>query len=184
MNEQIITLRKGANSWVATWHGDAAREIEQLFGAATIPTPFTVEAEAETVRAAIAQKNPGYNVVIESVELPGRPRLTHEQWTDRKAEQAREALARATGNQSTMNYAAIFEGFAAMGIAEADITPRENVFTFNAWRAKGRFVRKGEHGVKCVTWVTKTSTSETGEPEARRFCTNTTVFHVSQTEAF
>jgi hypothetical protein len=41
-----------------------------------------------------------------------------------------EALANARSGQSVMNYAAIFEGFMAIGIAEADIKPRENMLTF------------------------------------------------------
>src|SRR5260370_1442669 len=38
-----------------------------------------------------------------------------------------EALGRAVGNQSTMNYGAIFQGFMEKGIPESDILPRENV---------------------------------------------------------
>ena len=44
---------------------------------------------------------------------------------------ASEALDRATTNQSLTNYPPIYEGFMAKGIAEAEIKPRENVFTFN-----------------------------------------------------
>src|SRR5580765_43818 len=64
-----------------------------------------------------------------------------------------EALGRAVGNQSTMNYGAIFQGFMEKGIPESDILPRENVFTYHAWRALGRQVRRGEHGVKIATFV-------------------------------
>ena len=35
----------------------------------------------------------------------------------------------------------------------SDILPRENVFTYHAWRALGRQVRRGEHGVKVTTWI-------------------------------
>jgi hypothetical protein len=52
-----------------------------------------------------------------------------------------------------MNYSAIFQGFMAKGIAETDIKPRENVFTFHAWKALGRSVKRGEHGVKVVTFI-------------------------------
>jgi hypothetical protein len=48
-----------------------------------------------------------------------------------------EALDRAQQGQALTNYPAICEGFIAKGIAEADIKPRENVFTFNAWKAPG-----------------------------------------------
>ena len=62
-----------------------------------------------------------------------------------------EALARAVQSPSMANYPAIFAGFTAKGIAEADIKPRENVFSFHAWKALGRQVRKGEHGVRIAT---------------------------------
>ena len=82
------------------------------------------------------------------------------------------------------NYAPIFEGFIAIGIPEADIRPRENVFTFHAWKALNRHVRKGEHGVRITTWVPITKRNlETGETEETgRMPHYTTVFHVSQTD--
>src|SRR5881392_2223709 len=101
-----------------------------------------------------------------------------------------DALGRAIGNQSTMNYGAIFQGFMEKGIPESDILPRENVFTYHAWRALGRQVRRGEHGVKVTTFVpmdkkTGETDPETGEekktPIGRRAWT-ATVFHVSQTD--
>jgi hypothetical protein len=94
-----------------------------------------------------------------------------------------EALSRATGNQSLSNWPAIFAGFTAKGITEADIRPRENVFTYHAWRALGRQVRRGEHGVKIVTFVPKGDTGNpdaTGKPKRRPWCA--TVFHISQTD--
>ena len=66
---------------------------------------------------------------------------------------AAEALQRAATGPSLANYPAIYAGFMAKGIAEDDIKPRENVFTFNAWRALGRTVKKGEHGVKIATCI-------------------------------
>jgi hypothetical protein len=91
-----------------------------------------------------------------------------------------EALQRAQSGQSFANYAPIFEGFLRMGIVEAEIRPRENVFTYNAWRALGRQVRKGQHGVKCLTFI-NTVDKQTGESRRRPW--HTTVFHVSQTDA-
>jgi len=104
-----------------------------------------------------------------------------------RADLQRESLNRAVSGQSLANYPAIFEGFEAMGIPADDIKPRENVFTFNAWKALGRSVKKGEHGVKVVTWVTaKGERVEATEAQAAaggfRFPKTTTVFHVSQTE--
>ena len=58
-----------------------------------------------------------------------------------------EALSRAAQGQSFANWPAIFAGFTAKGIPETEIKPRENIFTYHAWRALGRQVRRGEHGV-------------------------------------
>ena len=95
-----------------------------------------------------------------------------------------EALHNATTQTSMRNYPDIFDGFLAMGIDESDIKPRENIFTFNAWKAKGRIVSKGEHGVRIITYVAMSKTDEdTGEVSNFRHPRKTTVFHVSQTEA-
>jgi antirestriction protein ArdC len=84
------------------------------------------------------------------------------------------------------NYPAIFTGFMAKGIPEADIRPRDNVFTYEAWRALGRQVRKGEHGVKVCTFIecgkveVDDKTGKETQPYRRPW--TTTVFHLSQTE--
>lgn len=97
-----------------------------------------------------------------------------------------EALSRAQSGQSVGNYAAIFEGFAAKGIAEAEIQPRVNILTFMAWKALGRSVCKGEHGVKVHTYVPMKDRADPDDPEAPRETTSrprvTTVFHISQTK--
>jgi antirestriction protein ArdC len=72
----------------------------------------------------------------------------------------------------------------AKGIPEADIKPRENVFTFNAWKALGRSVKRGEHGVKVVTFIECTGVERdpvSGEEKqvSYRRPHTTTVFHVS-----
>ena len=96
-----------------------------------------------------------------------------------------ESLKRAVSGQSVTNFPAIFQGFAAKGIPESEIKPRENVFTFDAWKALGRVVRRGEHGVKVTTFVeskSKEIDEDTGERKTFRRPWTTTVFHVSQTE--
>lgn len=95
-----------------------------------------------------------------------------------KSEHAQEALHRAVANQSMANFLPIIEGFKDKGIALEDIIPRENVFTFHAWKALGRVVKKGEHGVKVVTFV---RTEKDGKPAS--YPKTTTVFHISQTES-
>ena len=112
-----------------------------------------------------------------------------------KEEMQQEALSRAIGGQALTNWPAIIHGFAAKGIPESDIRPRENVFTYHAWRALGRQVRRGEHGVKVVTFVPSSgrdrtdgqdeSDTERERPAKRRGGSrpwSATVFHVSQTD--
>jgi hypothetical protein len=105
-----------------------------------------------------------------------------------RAAMQQEALNNATMNDSTFNYGAIMSGFMAKGIPESDIIPRVNVFTFNAWKAKGRSVKKrpddvapGSYGVKVVTWV-PVKDRDTGEVTGRS-PREATVFHISQTES-
>ncbi|MDE9544185.1 DUF3560 domain-containing protein [Xenorhabdus bovienii] len=100
-----------------------------------------------------------------------------------KHELAIEALNRAENNHSETNYDAIFAGFMDMGIREEDIEPRVNVFTFRAWKAKDRVVKKGEKGVKVITYILvdkkEENLEETKKVKVKR---QTTVFHISQTK--
>jgi hypothetical protein len=108
-----------------------------------------------------------------------------------REEMQQEALDRATNGQTLSNWPAIFAGFMAKGIPESEIKPRENVLTYHAWRALGRQVRRGEHGVKVCTFVAcegkrDEQTGDEAEPNKanrgyRRPWT-ATVFHFSQTD--
>ncbi len=101
-------------------------------------------------------------------------------------ETRREALSRAVSGKTLSNYPAIFQGFIAKGIPEPEIRPRENVFTFQAWKALGRHVRRGEHGVRVLTFIETASNEidkDTGEPKIVRRPWSSTVFHISQTDA-
>src|SRR5260370_41657712 len=107
-----------------------------------------------------------------------------------------EALTRAASGQSFANWPAIIAGFMAKGIAESDIRPRENVFTYQAWRAPHLPAQRGEHGVKVVTFVSTDrgdaapADGESKEADAtpsKRKLTGrrpwtATVFHISQTD--
>ena len=101
----------------------------------------------------------------------------------RKVQQ--DALTRAVSGATWSNYPAIFAGFMERGLPESEIKPRENVFTFEAWKALGRHVRRGEHGVRVQTWIPipPKVDEQTGEtkPGGRRPKT-AVVFHVSQTD--
>ena len=96
--------------------------------------------------------------------------------TATKSEAQQEALGRAVNGQPNGNYFLIIDGFCSRGIAVSDIRPRENVFTYKAWQALNRQVRKGEGGVRVQTWIENKKTG-------KRFPKATTVFHVSQTDA-
>ena len=103
-------------------------------------------------------------------------------------EQQRAALGRARDNTSGGNYPAIYSGFIAKGLIEADIQPRVNIFTYAAWQALGRQVRKGERGVHIVTYIPVTRKERdkiTGLIERVKGTKmkNATVFHESQTDA-
>lgn len=103
--------------------------------------------------------------------------------TESKIKMAKESLERAVNNQSEANYETIINGFMEMGISESDIIPRVNVFTFNAWKALGRVVKKGEKGVRVVTCIPCTKKDEeTGEEIKVTKKTSTTVFHITQTQ--
>lgn len=103
--------------------------------------------------------------------------------TESKIKMANESLERAVNNQSEANYETIINGFMEMGISESDIIPRVNVFTFNAWKALGRVVKKGEKGVRVVTWIPCTKKDEeTGEEIKVTKKKSTTVFHIIQTQ--
>ena len=101
-----------------------------------------------------------------------------------------EALSRATNPIGSLtNYPSIISGFTAKGIPEADILPRRNVFTYEAWRALGRQVRRGEHGVRVITYVPTTTKTGEIDPETGEEKTiggkrpwTATVFHISQTD--
>lgn len=100
-----------------------------------------------------------------------------------REEIAEKALRNAVTNDSIANYGPIIAGFMDKGINAEDITPRVNVFTFHAWRALGRTVRKGERGVRVGSWIECTKKDkETGEEAAVKRSIATTVFHISQTD--
>ena len=66
------------------------------------------------------------------------------------------------------------------GIPEDQIHPRVNVFTYDAWKAKGRQVRRGEKGVSIVSWITMSSKNDKDKTFKRP--RKTSVFHISQTD--
>lgn len=97
-----------------------------------------------------------------------------------------EALDRARHCRGRENIARVYSAFLERGIGEADIQPGENVLTYRAWKALGRFVCKGEHGVRLVTYIEcDRKVERDGKERIERvtFPKCTFVFHVSQTKA-
>ena len=97
-----------------------------------------------------------------------------------KTEYQQDALNRARGNTSALNYDAIYRGMTAKGIPSGEIIPRENVLTLPAWNALNRKVKKGETGVKVTSWIRYTD--KLGQEQVRP--TSGTVFHITQTEEY
>jgi len=93
-------------------------------------------------------------------------------------EYAQIALERATSSNSSMNYGLIMAGFQSKGINAEDIHPRINILTLHAWNAKGRRVKKGETGIKILTWVNMKAQDGTEYKRPK----NVSVFHISQTQ--
>lgn len=94
-----------------------------------------------------------------------------------KTETPAEALARIESGFSQNDIVSIYY-FAACGVAPDAITPRENVLTFKAWKAKNRSVAKGAKGLPITVWVPGKANEDGKRPMYPR---TTRVFHVSQT---
>lgn len=59
-----IQLFPTPQAWMARFIGPHAEGVIDAFGCDVIPTPFTAKANAETVRRAIANRNPGVDVDV------------------------------------------------------------------------------------------------------------------------
>lgn len=105
-----------------------------------------------------------------------------------------DALARIEAGYSA-NDEAVVIAFAAAGLDPADIDPRHNVLTFNAWKAKGRQVAKGATSVRVTVWIPVGKSdgpatpladgqpAENGGRRSRLRPTTARLFHESQTIA-
>ena len=113
--------------------------------------------------------------------ITSSPELTKTSAT--RSQHQTEALDRAQSGKFCANDVIVIQAFCDRGIPANDITPRVNVLTFNAWRALGRTVRKGQHGVRLTTMIPCTKKdAETGEKSASFMRPwQTTVFHITQT---
>jgi len=105
----------------------------------------------------------------------------HRQKLPRAERQALQmaALERAQDGRECANDLLIIAAYAARGI---DAHPRVDVFTFAAWKALHRHVRKNEHGVHVATYAHREEVKSDGTIEEHSFPTSAVVFHLSQTD--
>ena len=117
---------------------------------------------------------------MEATKTSTRTRY-HRQRLPRAAREALQmaALARAQDGKTCANDLLIIAAYAARGI---DAHPRVDVFTFAAWKALHRHVRKNEHGVHIASYARHEEVKPDGTTEERSFPTPAVVFHVSQTD--
>ncbi len=113
---------------------------------------------------------------MQTATKPRKPRLSDSE----RAEMQRASLSRATSGCSLTNDLAVIAAFAARGIVA---TPRVDVFTFNAWKALGRSVMKGEKSVRVTTWIPVQRKATDGTKKDSGMIPRTAcVFHISQTQ--
>ena len=88
-----------------------------------------------------------------------------------------KTIDRARSNQGSANNLLVISHFKNLGLE--DVQPRINVFTYNAWLALGRKVKKGEKGCR----ITVFCDDYDNDPEtSKRRIYSTTLFHITQTE--
>lgn len=110
-------------------------------------------------------------------DRPRRRRLTPEE----REQMQRAALERARAPRFGPNLGIVLAECARRGFLDPPPVPGRTVLTFNAWRALGRTVRRGEHGIRIPVVIPTAHDPETGEP-GRRIIKTAAVFHVSQTD--
>lgn len=106
---------------------------------------------------------------------PNHPRLD----TAERAAMQAAALERARDGKMCANDLFIIAAYGARGI---DAHPRVDVFTYNAWRALHRHVRKGEHGIRVTTYTHTETLNPDGTTNEQMFPVCAVVFHLSQTD--
>lgn len=64
LNKNIITLSRHCNTWIATFSGPHAKEVQRAFNSVVIPTAWTTDTGALTVAKAIEERNPDCLVLV------------------------------------------------------------------------------------------------------------------------
>ncbi len=109
------------------------------------------------------------------------PRSRRRMTPEERQQMQQESLLRArTCKDHGPNIAIIMDECARRGYT--NVRPGENVLTFNAWKALGRKVKKGEKGIKIPVYFSRSTADQADEDSSRTIRTNAHVFHESQTE--
>lgn len=117
---------------------------------------------------------------METTQMSTRTRY-HRQRLSRAQREALQtaALERAQGGKTCGNDLLVIAAFAARGI---DAHPRVDVFTFAAWKALHRHVRRNEHGVHVASYARRQEVKPDGTTAEHSFPTSAVVFHITQTD--
>src|SRR5713226_6351951 len=82
------------------------------------------------------------------------------------ADAVRKEIAQRYGEKEAVNY-----------------DPRKNCFTYQTWKAKGYYVRKGEKAIRSMTLVEVPEQDQEGkEPETRVYPKTVYLFYIKQVE--
>ncbi len=93
------------------------------------------------------------------------PIPAHWKGSERTAESVREEIERRWGREEAENY-----------------DPLSNCFTYQTWKAKGYYVRKGEKAIRSITDVEVKGETEAGEEIVNTYPKAVYLFYVKQVE--
>jgi hypothetical protein len=63
--QPILTLHRGTDVWLCSHSGFGSEDVRKLFGTTTLPTPYGISIDPETVHSAISKLNPTALVMLE-----------------------------------------------------------------------------------------------------------------------
>jgi hypothetical protein len=84
---------------------------------------------------------------------------------NKSSETPQEALARIQSMHFCGNDVLVIQVFSEAGIPPEQIDPRNNVLTFNAWKAKSRRVAKGAKSIRVTVWIPIRDRNADAEPD-------------------
>ncbi len=91
--------------------------------------------------------------------------LAHWKGSERTADVVRDEIERRWGAKEAENY-----------------DPLTNCFTYQTWKAKGYFVKKGEKAIRSITYVETRGEAEDGEEVITTYPKTVYLFYITQVE--